>query len=58
MTVYLDCPKCDNEFEFQFDIAADRSIETLDEIQRCACPFTETELDQVRSSAMDKLNEL
>jgi hypothetical protein len=55
---YMGCPKCDDEFEFDFHIAADRSIETWDVKQNCDCEFTEAERDEIEKQACDKFCEL
>ena len=55
---YVNCPKCDDEFEFQLNVTACHSIEIRDEIQRCSCPFTEAELDAIRDEAAEKMNEV
>lgn len=51
---YIDCPKCDDEFEFKFILEPDRSILTEDYKQNCVCEFTEAERDEIEKQAAEK----
>jgi hypothetical protein len=54
LPTYMDCPKCDSEFEFDFDLAVGRWIETRGVIRHCSCEFTEAELDEIEKQAAEK----
>ena len=48
---YVNCPKCDDEFEFGVTIECDGALRIDDEKQRCNCEFDETEMDALRDQA-------
>lgn len=56
MKIYINCPKCDDEFEFHLLIESDGAILIHDEIQGCNCVFSEREMDALRSDACEAVS--
>lgn len=56
MTAYVDCPKCDNEFEFK--VTLDRCCGNVLEVelvkQYCGCPVDGDEFHELENKAAEK----
>lgn len=60
-SVYINCPKCEDEFEFvmQFHSADDGFHPVCEERkQNCDCPFSDDELDAFEQQAIEKFCEM
>ncbi len=50
-TTYVNCPKCDDEFEFGVTIECDGALRIDDEKQNCDCEFDDDEIDKIHDQA-------